>query len=102
MARLTLEIPDDLHRKIKTLAAYVGMSMKDFLITRALAPATASKATAPSADTVNKVDDMLFSETTTFKLSPKAWDIFCEALEAPTKPNPRLEKLMQTPGLLDG
>ncbi len=34
MARLTLEIPDDTRRKLKTLAAYFGMSMKDFLITR--------------------------------------------------------------------
>ena len=33
MARLTLEIPDDTHRKLKTLAAYCGMTMKDFLLT---------------------------------------------------------------------
>ncbi|RYD31983.1 MAG: hypothetical protein EOP86_16690, partial [Verrucomicrobiaceae bacterium] len=35
MARLTLDIPDDTHRKLKTLAAYFSMSMKDFLLSRA-------------------------------------------------------------------
>lgn len=33
MARLTLKISDEAHRKLKTLAAYCGLTMKDFLLT---------------------------------------------------------------------
>ena len=35
--RLTLEIPDEAHRRIKTLAAFHGMSMKDYVLQRTLA-----------------------------------------------------------------
>lgn len=101
MARLTLEIPDDTHRKLKTLAAYFGMSMKDFLITRALDPATKTT-TGVDTEALNRIDEMLFSESTTLKLSPEAWDAFCQALDAPANPNPRLTKLLNTSGLLDG
>ena len=34
--RVTLDIPEEAHRQIKTLAAFNGMTMKDFIVNRAL------------------------------------------------------------------
>ena len=34
--RVTLDIPAEEHRQIKTLAAFNGMTMKDFIVSRAL------------------------------------------------------------------
>jgi uncharacterized protein (DUF1778 family) len=102
MARLTLDIPDETHRKLKTLAAYLGMSMKDFLISRALEPVAKPTPPAAGSEVVNRVEELLFSESTTFKLTPEAWDTFCQALEAPPNPDDRLRKLMNSPSLLDG
>lgn len=34
--RLTLDISSEAHRQLKTLAAYSGMTMKDFIVNRAL------------------------------------------------------------------
>ncbi len=100
MARLTLEIPDDTHRKIKTLAAYFGMSMKDFLITRALPTEQAPPASDTTSDSANRVGDLLFTNPT-FRLSPENWDEFNAALESPANPNSNLRKLMSTPSVLD-
>lgn len=102
MARLTLDIPDDTHRKLKTLAAYLGMTMKDFLISRALN--TTDPETGPhrraAPDEASRLDDLLFQEPS-FRLSPENWDAFCAALEAPAPPHPALQKLMSTPSVLD-
>ena len=100
MARLTLDIPDDTHRKIKTLAAYFGMSMKDFLITRALPTEQAASASKTASDSANRLDDLLFTNPT-FRLSPENWDEFNAALEAPANPTKNLRKLMSTPSVLD-
>ncbi len=100
MARLTLDIPDETHRKLKTLAAYFGMSMKDFLITRALPTEQAALASNTASDSANRLDDLLFRNPT-FRLSPENWEKFNAALEAPANPNKRLRKLMSTPGVLD-
>lgn len=99
MARLTLDIPDETHRKLKTLAAYFGMSMKDFLITRALPTEQAASSTTAS-DSANRLDDLLFTNPT-FRLSPENWDEFNAALEAQANPNGNLRKLMTTAGVLD-
>jgi uncharacterized protein (DUF1778 family) len=101
MARLTLEIPDDTHRKLKTLAAYCGMTMKDFLLSRALAPVERSSDAAAESEPVRRAEDVLFSETTTFKLSPDQWDAFCQALEAPAAPTAGLRSLMTSRSVLD-
>lgn len=100
MARLTLDIPDDTHRKLKTLAAYFGMSMKDFLITRALPTEPAASTSTTALDSANRLDDLLFTNPT-FRLSPENWDEFNAALEAPAHPSGNLRKLMTTPGVLD-
>lgn len=98
MARLTLEIPDETHRRLKTLAAYCGMTMKDFLLSRALAPGEV----AGGEDPIRRADDLLFSEKTTFKLSPDEWDAFCQALEGPAAPTTGLRSLMTSRSVLDG
>lgn len=100
MARLILDIPDDMHRKLKTLAACVGMTMKDFLISRALTPMERTDS-GKCDDATSRIDDLLSLEAAAFKLSPENWDVFCQALDAPAKPNPSLRKLMRTPGVLD-
>ena len=102
MARLTLEIPDETHRRLKTLAAYCGMTMKDFLLSRALAPVERSGEVAGGEDAVRRADDLLFSEATRFKLSPDEWDAFCQALEGPAAPTAGLRTLMTRRSVLDG
>jgi uncharacterized protein (DUF1778 family) len=37
-----------------------------------------------------------------FYLSPKKWDEFCAALDAPPKPSPALRRLLTEPGVFDG
>ncbi len=105
MARLTLDIPDDTHRKLKTLAAYFGMTMKDFLLSRAFnqPEREASHASAPSATGLEaeRLDNLLFAPEASFKLSPANWDSFCAALEAPASINPPLSRLMTAPSVLD-
>jgi len=36
MSRLTIEIDPDQHRKIKTLATFAGMSLKEFILEKTL------------------------------------------------------------------
>ncbi|MDX2227288.1 MAG: hypothetical protein SFY92_09395 [Verrucomicrobiae bacterium] len=38
MSRLTIEIDPEQHRKIKTLATFAGMTLKEYILERALAP----------------------------------------------------------------
>jgi uncharacterized protein (DUF1778 family) len=35
------------------------------------------------------------------KLSPEEWYLFCEALDQPARSIPKLQSLLQSPGLLD-
>jgi uncharacterized protein (DUF1778 family) len=102
MARLTLDIPDEIHRKLKTLAAYCGMTMKDFLLSRALGPGECGANASAKPGAVRRVEELLFSENTTFKLSPDQWDAFCHALDAPANPTARLRSLMNSRSVLDG
>ena len=38
MNRLTIEIAPEQHRQIKTLATFAGMTIKDFILAKTLAP----------------------------------------------------------------
>ena len=38
MSRLSIEIEPEQHRQIKTLATFAGMSIKEFILTKTLAP----------------------------------------------------------------
>jgi uncharacterized protein (DUF1778 family) len=54
--RLVLEVTPDQRRQVKTLAAFAGMSMKDYVLSRALGDGagTAKKKRSPSAVKVVK------------------------------------------------
>jgi hypothetical protein len=41
MSRLTIEIDPEQHRKIKTLATFSGMTLKEFILERTLSPSSA-------------------------------------------------------------
>jgi uncharacterized protein (DUF1778 family) len=45
MSRLTIEIDPEQHRKIKTLATYTGMTLKDFILERTLGTSSATEDT---------------------------------------------------------
>ena len=67
MSRLTIEIDPEQHRKIKTLATFAGMSLKDFILARTLM----LQNTAPS-DTTEEL-----------MASPKNADRLRQALSSP-------------------
>jgi uncharacterized protein (DUF1778 family) len=41
------------------------------------------------------------ADRTEFRLSARQYDAFVEALDAPSKPRPRLERLLKTPSVLE-
>jgi hypothetical protein len=45
MSRLTIEIDPEQHRKIKTLATFAGMTLKDFILEKTLQKEGSSKDT---------------------------------------------------------
>jgi uncharacterized protein (DUF1778 family) len=45
MSRLTIEIDPEQHRRIKTLATYAGMTIKDFILAKTLPPAEGTDTT---------------------------------------------------------
>lgn len=45
MSRLTIEIDPEQHRKIKTLATFSGMTLKEFILERTLAPSSSKEDT---------------------------------------------------------
>lgn len=47
--RLTLEIPDEAHRRIKTLAAFHGMTMKEYVLRKTLEEKDDSSQLLPSS-----------------------------------------------------
>lgn len=50
MNRLTIEIEPEQHRKIKTMASFAGMTIKDFILSKTL-NATSELPTKPKAST---------------------------------------------------
>ncbi len=52
MTRLTIEIEAEQHRQIKTLATFAGMTIKDFILSKTLAPSNPS---LPSGDTTSRL-----------------------------------------------
>lgn len=53
MTRLTIEIEAEQHRQIKTLATFAGMTIKDFILSKTLAPSNPSS--QPSDDTTSRL-----------------------------------------------
>lgn len=52
MSRLTIEIDADQHRKIKTLATFAGMTIKDYILEKTLSPSVPVK---QEGDTTTKL-----------------------------------------------
>ncbi len=57
--RVTLDIPSEAHRQLKTLAAFSGMTMKDFILNRALGAKTAAKKTRVKPDEMDETAYLL-------------------------------------------
>ena len=51
MNRLTIEIEPDQHRQIKTLATFAGMTIKEFILSKTLAPSEAQPRQAEDTTT---------------------------------------------------
>lgn len=53
MNRLTIEIDPEQHRQIKTLATFAGMTIKQFILSKTLAPSGGQS--SPSGDTTSRL-----------------------------------------------
>lgn len=53
MNRLTIEIEPEQHRQIKTLATFAGMTIKEFILSKTLAPS--QETSAAPADTTARL-----------------------------------------------
>ena len=53
MSRLSIDITEDAHRRLKASAALEGQSLKDYVITRALVEAPETEALAALAEILN-------------------------------------------------
>lgn len=53
MNRLTIEIEPEQHRQIKTLATFAGMTMKEFILSKTLAPS--AQVSHGSGDTTSQL-----------------------------------------------
>lgn len=53
MNRLTIEIEPEQHRQIKTLATFAGMTIKEFILSKTLAPSSGQR--PQSADTTARL-----------------------------------------------
>jgi hypothetical protein len=53
MNRLTIEIEPEQHRQIKTLATFAGLTIKEFILSKTLAPSSARA--LPSEDTTSRL-----------------------------------------------
>lgn len=58
MSRLTIEIDPEQHRRIKTLATYAGMTIKDFILAKTL----------PAAEDADPTSQLLGSPTNADRL----------------------------------
>ena len=54
-----------------------------------------------AADGQNTRDTEALLDRRDFTLDPERWAAFQAALDAPTRPNPRLKKLLLTPSVFD-
>jgi hypothetical protein len=57
--RVTLDISSEAHRQLKTLAAFKGMTMKDFILSRALGAEAAEKKAGSKTEGMDETDYLL-------------------------------------------
>jgi uncharacterized protein (DUF1778 family) len=83
--RLNIRASEQDKDLIERAANALEMSVSEFVLQRAVAEAQA-----------------ILADRTQFRLSPRQWREFCQALDAPPRPLPELQKLLNTPGVFDG
>ncbi|MEI6535589.1 MAG: hypothetical protein WCN98_09640 [Verrucomicrobiaceae bacterium] len=66
--RVTLDITSEAHRQLKTLAAFSGMTMKDFILNRALGAKTSAKKTRGKPDGMDETAYLLGNPTNAARL----------------------------------
>jgi hypothetical protein len=55
MNRLTIEIEPEQHRQIKTLATFAGMTIKEFILSKTIAPSVSAAEPKKAKDTTAKL-----------------------------------------------
>lgn len=82
--KLDLRLTRDAKRALRAAAAASHRSVSEFVLESALARA-----------------DEALADRRTFGLTSAQWKVFQEALDAPPRPLPRLERLLKEPGFFD-
>ncbi len=66
--RVTLDITSEAHRQLKTLAAFSGMTMKDFILNRALGSEAVIKSARGKPDGMDETEYLLSSPANAARL----------------------------------
>ncbi|MFM2043883.1 MAG: hypothetical protein RLY86_2459 [Pseudomonadota bacterium] len=82
--KLDLRLSADAKRTLQMAAAATGRSVSDFVLESAMARAEES------------LPDRRY-----FTLSPEQWEAFQNALDAPPRPMPRMERLLRTKSVFE-
>lgn len=82
--KLDLRLTAEAKRALQAAAAVARRSVSEFVLESALSRA-----------------DEALADRRTFGLNATQWKAFLEALDAPPRPLPRLERLMKEPGFFD-
>jgi uncharacterized protein (DUF1778 family) len=82
--KLDLRLTREAKRALQAAAAVVHRSVSEFVLESALSRA-----------------DEALANRRTFGLNATQWKAFLEALDAPPRPLPRLERLLKEPGFFD-
>lgn len=82
--RIDLRLYPDAKEALQAAAALRHKSVSEFILDSALGAA-----------------DEVLADRRHFELNTEQWEAFQTALDAPIRPLPRIEKLMQEPGIFD-
>ncbi len=82
--KLDLRLTPDAKTALQAAAAASNLSVSEFVLESALARA-----------------DEALADRRSFGLNAAQWKIFMAALDAPTRPLPRLKRLLKEPGFFD-
>jgi uncharacterized protein (DUF1778 family) len=82
--KLDVRVSPSVKSKLQAAASYTNRSMSDFVLDSALSRA-----------------DELLADRRVFSLNAEAWTAFQEALDAPAKVLPRMQKLLSEPSVFD-
>ncbi len=82
--RIDLRLYPDAKEALQAAAVLRHKSVSEFILDSALGAA-----------------DEVLADRRHFELNTEQWEAFQTALDAPTRPLPRIDKLMQEPGIFD-